>query len=332
MPPAAAETPENRLRHIVVIWLVLFGVLIGAFAVTALTLNSNLYSAGGFVSSYLQALQRGDLDEVLATAGVIKTAGVSTELLQSNSLGSIDEFTITSDIDQGSGVHLVSYRATLDGLPGAGVFEVLQRENHFGIFTTWAFLRSPVSELRITPLHDASFSVNGTPVVSPNGPSVAASYQVLTPGVFTLTHDSQYLTATPMSTTITRPASIVPIVLDIQASPSFVTGIQKQVNEFLDECASQEVLFPTGCPFGQGISNVVDSVPNWRISQYPEVRIEPGNDPGTWVVPEAAAEAHLTVDVQSLFDGTVSFFDEDVPFGVSWVMTINGDRIDIRQQ
>jgi hypothetical protein len=37
------------------------------------------------------------------------------------------------------------------------------------------------------------------------------------------------------------------------------------------------------------------------------------------------------VEVRSLFDGSLSTFDEDIPFGVSWVMTISGDRVDIRQ-
>ena len=121
-------------------------------------------------------------------------------------------------------------------------------------------------------------------------------------------------------------------MLDIQAAPSFVSGIQEQVNDFLDQCTEQEVLFPTGCPFGQPISNVVVGIPTWSMARYPEVTIEPGNVPGTWLVPEASAEAHLAVDVQSLYDGTVSVFDEDIYFAVSWVMTINGDRLDIQQQ
>lgn len=180
-------------------------------------------------------------------------------------------------------------------------------------------------------MHDASFTANGIELTSPNGPSVAADFQVLTPGIFTLTHTSAYLTATPMKTPITRPGSTVAAVLDIQALPSFVDAIQKQMDDFLNKCATQKVLFPTGCPFGQGISNYVESVPMWSMSTYPKVTIEPGNNPGTWIVPEAKAAAHLTVDVRSLFDGTISKFDEDVPFGVSWVMTIKDDRITIQQ-
>lgn len=331
MPSTIEETPAHRLRHVVVVWTVLFGLLIAAFAITIAILNSTIYSAGGFVTSYLQALQRGDVTEALSTSGVRTMNGVSTELLSADALGPLDDIRITSDIDQGAGVHLVGYQTMLGGTPGSGTFQVLQGESRFGVFSSWSFLQSPVSQLWVTPKHDAAFTVNGVDLISANGASVSTNYQVLTPGRFTLSHHSAYLTASPTSVTVTRPGSSIPVSLDIRASRDFVAAIQQRMNAFLDECTTQEVLFPTGCPFGQELSNRVESVPTWSMSTYPEVSIVPGNVPGTWVVPEAQGAAHLTVDVRSLFDGSVSTFDEDVPFGVSWVMTINGDRVDIRQ-
>lgn len=330
MPFSTADTQEHHLRHVVVVWTALFGVLIGAFALTVVVLNTTVYSAGGFVTSYLQALQRGDVEEALATPGVSTIHGVSAQLLTADALGPVDDIRIVSDIDQGAGVHLVSYQSRLGGIPVSGSFQVLQGEARFGVFSSWSFLQSPVSELFVTPLHDASFTVNGVDLVSANGASVASSFQVLTPGVFTVSHHSAYLTATPTSVTVTRAGSSVPVTVDIRASREFVAAIQKQMDEFLDECTTQEVLFPTGCPFGQELSNRVESAPAWSMTTYPEVSIVPGNVPGTWVVPETEGAAHLTVDVRSLFDGSLSTFDEDVPFTVTWVMTIDGDRVDIR--
>ncbi|MEO7348672.1 MAG: hypothetical protein ABIW32_02250 [Terrimesophilobacter sp.] len=339
MPSSLNDIDENNVeadeansrRHVVVLWVALLGILVGAFALTTLALNSTVYSAGGFVTSYLQSLQRGSIDEALATPGVLTLRSLSTELLTSDSLGELTGFTITSDVDEGGGIHLVSYEATLGGASGSGSFQVLQGHNRFGLFSTWAFLQSPVSELRVTPLHDKSFAVNGIQLVSPEGANVATSYQVLTPGFFTVTHTSPFLTATPVSTAVTTPGEAVPLVLDIRASQKLVEDVQDQVHIFLDACATQEVLFPTGCPFGQSIYNQVVSAPQWSMVTYPTVTIEPGNDPGTWVVPETQATAHLTVKVRSLFDGSLSTFDEDVPFGMSWVMTIDGTRIDIQR-
>lgn len=325
------EATVTSLRHIVVIWTVLFGVLVGAFALTVLALNSGIYSASGFVTSYLQALQRGDIDEALSTPGVMMNPGMSKELLRADAVSPLEKITIISDDDRGGGLHLVEYAATIGGLPASGTFQVLKGEDRFDIFSSWSFLQSPISNLRVTPMHDASFTVNGINLTSANGASVSATYQVFTPSMFTITHSSTYLTATPTTTTVTQPGSMVSAVLDIRASRSFVEAMQKQMNDFLDECTTQEVLFPTGCPFGQELSNRVVSVPAWSMSDYPTVTIEPGNAPGTWVVPEAHAAAHLTVDVRSLFDGSVSTFDEDVPFSINWVMTIHGDRINIQR-
>ena len=68
------------------------------------------------------------------------------------------------------------------------------------------------------------------------------------------------------------------------------------------------------------------------MAQYPTIAIEPGNTPGTWLIPEAQGAAHLKVDVRSLFDGTLSTFDEDVPFSLTWVMTFSGNSISIDPQ
>ena len=332
MAPTSEEPSDNALRHTIIIWVVLLGVIIGAFATTVIALNASVFSAGGFVSSYLGALQRHDLTAAIATPGVLGTASASSELLTPAALGKIDDISVTSDLDQGGGLHLVSYRATVGSALGNGTFQIQRGNNRFGVFSTWSFIQSPMSVLRVTPLNDASFAVNGVEVTSPSGPSIPAAFQVLTPGFFTVTHDSGYLTALPVSAAVTAPGSMVPVTLDIQASPRFVSEMQKEVDVFLDQCTTQVVLFPTGCPFGQELSNRVDSTPAWTMSRYPQVSIQPGNEPGTWIVPESQGAAHLKVDVRSLFDGTLSTFDEDVQFALRWVMTINGDRIDVQQQ
>ena len=332
MVPPEEETTRNSLQHIVVIWVALLGILIGALAVAIIVLNATVFSSGGFVSSYLSALGRHDLSEALSTPGVLGTAGASNELLTPATLADIEDVRIVSDVDEGGGIRDVTYSATVGSSAVSGTFQLQQEDNRFGVFSTWSFLRSPMSVVRITPLHDASFTVNGYDLTSPSGPSVGSAYQVLTPGFFTVSHESTYLTADPVGATVSSPGSVVSVTLDIRASEAFVSSIQEEVDSFLDDCATQQVLFPTGCPFGQELSNRVESIPEWTMSRYPQVTIDPGNNPGTWVVPEAQGAAHLKVDVRSLFDGTLSTFDEDVQFALSWVMTINGDRIDVQQQ
>ena len=86
------------------------------------------------------------------------------------------------------------------------------------------------------------------------------------------------------------------------------------------KCATQKVLFPTSCPFGKTFANRVVSTPAWSIAADPAVSILPNH--GTWLVPNATGQAHLVVRVQSLFDGSISTFNANVPFVVAYKVTI----------
>lgn len=332
MVPPAEDSPPRPLKHILVIWLVLLCVLLGAFAATVLVLNATLYSAGGFVGSYLSALQRHDVDGALGTPGVLRAAGASDELLKPAALGELGDILMLSDDDLGDGFHVVAFEYTLAGKTLQSTFQVQYTGTGLGFFSQWAFIESPVSILQVLPLHDATFEVNGVKLESGAGPNVVVNYQVLAPGLFQLTHSSDYLMAAPVTVAVTRGSSVAPAELDIQANSDFVARIQEQVDGFLDDCTKSTVLFPTDCPFGQELSNRVESTPQWSMARYPEVTIEPGTAPGSWVVPNAQGAAHLKVDVRSLFDGTLSTFDEDVQFALHWVITFDGDKINIRAQ
>ena len=320
------------LRHVVVIWLVLLVIIGGAFAATVVALNSTVFSAGGFVGSYLSALQRHDVREVLTTPGVLGVAKAGTQLLEPGALSTLDNITQLSDDNLGAGLHLVSFEYTVDGTPASSSFQVQYQGTRLGFFSLWSFEQSPIAVLQVTPMHAAEFTVNGVSLASSDGPSTPTSLQVLTPGKFTLTHESTYLEAQPVSVLITQGNTVTGAQLDILANAKFVSAVQSQVDSFLDNCAKQTVLFPTGCPFGQELSNRVESVPAWSMTKYPAIAIEPGNTPGTWLIPEAQGAAHLKVDVRSLFDGTLSTFDQDVQFSLTWVITFSGNSISIDPQ
>lgn len=58
---------------------------------------------------------------------------------------------------------------------------------------------------------------------------------------------------------------------------------------------------------------------------YPIVTIVPGSTVGAWQVPETDAVAHLAVTVKSIFDGSLSTVDRDVPFTVRYLITLAAD-------
>ena len=130
-----------------------------------------------------------------------------------------------------------------------------------------------------------------------------------------------------MTAVLEQPGTAVPAALDIQANQAFVDEVQRQVDEFLTECATQTVLLPTGCPFGETIDNRVISDPVWSMVEYPVMTLEPSGEVATWKVPTTAGVAHIVVDVQSLFDGSISTTDEDVEFFVAYNVTFLPDDL-----
>jgi hypothetical protein len=113
----------------------------------------------------------------------------------------------------------------------------------------------------------------------------------------------------------------------IEAEPNslFAKEVSKQLHEYYAKCAKQTVLLPTSCPFGKSFSNRVVSTPAWAMVTDPAVTITPDPTARSWLVPSALGEAHLVVKVQSLFDGSISTFDADVPFTVSYTIEIAAD-------
>lgn len=311
------------------ILLALAGLLVvaGGFAATVAILNATVYSPAGYARSYLDALARKDATGALELAGVVLAPEASTELLSRDGMPGLDDIALVKESTLSDGTHRVVFSWTSQGEAGATTFEVTRTGTRLGLFPTWQFAQSPLGWLDVTVLHDDRFAVNGRDLATP-AQNAAWSYVAFTPGTYRLTHDTRYLAAEPVTIVaeeLTTPEDTYAATLDIQPTSAFLAAVQASVDASLDECATQEVLMPTGCPFGQSMANRVASTPEWSIVTYPEVAVTPGLRASEWQMPTTTGTAHLRVDVRSLFDGTVSLFDEDVPFRAGYVVTLQPD-------
>jgi hypothetical protein len=114
------------------------------------------------------------------------------------------------------------------------------------------------------------------------------------------------------------------VTVDALPTDTFVQRVQTKVDEFLSEdCASQPVLQPAGCPFGVELDDRVLSDPVWRIDASPQVTLVPGES--TFEMPPTDGVAHITVELQSLFDGTVYTYEEDVIFTLALDASVRPD-------
>jgi hypothetical protein len=312
------------VRREIITWSVVLAVMVAAFASTVLVLNASLYSASGFVRGYLDALVRHDADGALELAGTMVSGDASDELLIPAAMGELGDIELVSDTEGADGAHRVVFSYSAGGVTGETAFDVRRSGTLLGFFSTWRFDASPLGVMHLSVLHDEDFTANGVDLRAPQRDQ-PSPYLVFTPGSYEIEHDSKFLHAEPITVTATEPSAAIPAALDVQANSAFVKQVQKEVDAYLDDCATQEVLLPTGCPFGQSIGNRIVNTPAWSMSVYPQVTLEPGTEPGAWFMPPTDATAHLVVDVRSLFDGSVSTFDEDVPFRASYLVTFLDD-------
>lgn len=305
------------MRRALLSWTLVFGLLFAGFGAAVVALNADIFSAHGFVRSYLDTLARHDAAEALAFDGVVVPKDAATDLVKDAALGDVDDIHLLSDVVSGD-AHAVRFEYRLAGSTEVTEFHVERTGTRLGLFATWRFSASPVGILDVRVDHDTRFTANGVAATS-------GEHAVLVPGAFVLDHESKYLEAAEGVAIASEPGAAVEANVQVTPTPAFGKAADVAIKEFLDECATQEVLMPTGCPFGERVRNRLDSTPAWSMVDYPTVTLGPGNAVGEWRTSTETAVAHVTTTVKSLFDGSVSKLDEDVDFGVSYIITLGLD-------
>lgn len=339
--PLPTEKPRRRQR----LWLdlLLLGVvgvvLIGAAGAAVASVYRGFYSPTAFVERYLSMLSDGRAAEALVVPGVavdsaaLEAAGLpptaSQALLRRDAMAALTDVHTVSETDDGSTI-TVTVEYVAGGVPGSTAF-LVEREGQVGLAPTWRFAKSPLAVMELVVQGSMSFEVNGFAIdkrqVSPDGPDAdplaASNLLVFSPGLYSVSVDTA-IAATPGVAVLSDvPFAAVPVEVQAEPTPAFIAVVQQRVEEFLTECATQDVLQPTACPFGFFVQDRIASPPVWSIAQQPVVTLEP--DGAGWAIPPTTATARIEVDVQSLFDGAVTRVSEDVPFVVTGKITVLPD-------
>ncbi|WP_445442813.1 hypothetical protein [Clavibacter sp. km1a] len=336
--PSPAVDVRGELRRAVVVWSLLAALLLGAFLGTVASLNQGTFSAHGFVRSYLDALAREDSRDALATPGVVLPDAGSRALLDARALPGLADVELVSDEPAGGGERTVTYAYTLPSGPGSTAFRVRERPAALGLFARWEFATSPVAAVDLELRHASAFTANGLAVQATPGGAAAegagSTYLVLAPSALALDHASEHLQAEDVEVQVTEPGSVVPARVDAVPTDELVASVQSEVEAYLTACTTQSVLYPSGCPFGKTIRDRITAPPTWSMTAMPRISLTPASDDPAdldWVVPSTVGTAHIRVPVRSLYDGSVTELDEDVPFSVSWRVSV-GDTAGVRIQ
>ncbi|MFM2352747.1 MAG: hypothetical protein RLZZ608_153 [Actinomycetota bacterium] len=198
----------------------------------------------------------------------------------------------------------------------------------FGLVPAWAFATPPVTTLEVSADRHDVIAVNGQSVVAnAAGESVAVS--VFVPARVSVHLDEPLLAATAQTVRVGAAGGVTDVALTVEPTDRLQRTVQREVERLLSECAEQSVLQPTGCPFGITIVDRVVEPPAWRLDDLETVSIEPGGRAGVWSL-RSEGSVQLVVDVQRLFDGTITSRDELMGFIVRGELTIVDRRPEIR--
>lgn len=299
------------------------GLLIAAFIVAVTVLNQTVYTPAGFVRGYLDALARHDVRALLELAGPVPSSSAGDEFLTAELLGDLESYRLTeTGVDDG--VHTIVVDFTVDGYDGRTTFRVEEAAAVLGMFPTWAFASSPLARLELTVEHARDFTANGVRFVAPVQ-DIPSTYLAFTPGAIEFAHESRFQVAEPQTIVLGSPRTERRVTIDAQANEAFRSVVEEQVHAYLDECATQERLFPTGCPFGHSITDPrLASSPHWSIVEYPAAVVQPTATPGEWTVPQHRGVARLQVDIYDTYDGEIYQVDAQVDFSLGFVVTFVG--------
>lgn len=315
--------------------LALGGVVVATLVLATLAwagINAELYSASAFVKQYLSALSRHDAASALSMPGV--TDGLPpdapTTLLRSSALGELRDVTVTGTHSAGENT-IVSTSFVAGGKSGTADFVLKPHGRNFGIFESWAFAERPLSTIEVVVAHGVQFQVGTSGVIDLRTTGAQGvtdwggkqSFLVFAPEDYVFSLDTTKLAATPTQVITTAPGQSGSITVNVQATPAFSEQVQKELNTYLDECVTQHVLQPTGCPFGYQTGNRIVGEPTWTMVDYPVTNVTPGTS--TWVVRKAVGHARITGEIQSLYDGSVSRLDKVVAFTTNLDIVVRPD-------
>lgn len=330
---------RRRLRFDLTALVVVGVLLAAALSAGVVVLYKEFYGPSAFVTRYLDLLATGRAADALRVPGVSIDHGILEEsgidptaseaLLRRAALAPLSDIEVVGEKVDGETTSVtVSYRAGAHD--GTSTF-LVEQAGWAGVTPNWRFTQSPLAAVSLTVLGADGFAVNGFEVhrnqVSAAGaeasPADPVPLLVFTPGVYSVTVDTAISTSPGVSILADSPLTQTPVELQTVPTDEFISVVQTRVEEFLNECTTQQVLQPTACPFGLEVRNRIVEPPVWSITAHPVVTVEPNG--AQWMIPPAEAIAHIEVDIQSLYDGTIEHVSEDVPFRVDGTIAILPD-------
>lgn len=297
--------------------LVALGV-VAAWLATVLIFNLTLFSATGHVTSYLRALESENFGLAANRAGLTETPK-PTPLLGAG----VENPRVLGAAVLANGDVAVQTEYEISGTTESTVFVVEPAEPVLFLFTQWRFAQAPVASLEFSVIGDNRVSVNSADLAITRL-GVPPRVTVLVPGRYEASLVTEWLESKVATATVFDVGSTTPLRLRLEPTARLLDTTTDAVEQFFDDCVNQKVLQPVGCPFGVTVDDRVVGNPEWKILDYPTVALALGGDRASWSMAATGGMAQVSIQVQSLFDGTIDQRTEEIPFTLSGLVRGTG--------
>lgn len=283
-------------------------------ALGSLTLiNRLVYGPQGQVRAYFTAARAGDGSRALGILGA-PLPQANPALLDGAALkaafADLEDLTIeTQDISPDGQLATVKASYSLDGQPASTNFELKKVGSYWGVFDQWQIQAQQLPSLEVrAPLE--AITLNQTKLALPEGKT---SFALLYPASYSLTYESALYSAPSQTLQVTDPGKqLEPLTLSLEPSEAARLSVQQQIKTYLDSCAAQSSLYPTGCPFDYDFSGRVEGHVTWQISRYPQAEVSLRGS--SWSLSPAQGQAEISFRELDLYTGATRQVKQTLDF------------------
>lgn len=298
------------MRAIIFRWALVAMGVVALWIGGVLWLNSSVYSANRFVENYLEAVGSGELGR----AGALSGAADELAALPTTDT-TLSEIEVTGTQSLSPTEVLVQADYLLDGEQLRTVFTLQRLPRVLGVFDRWGFAVAPTAEITAGGVGIREIRVNDYLL------SASKSHTVLVPGRYVVEAGNQWSATSEQVGVLSTPQDSWQVDLALQPTAALREEVNQAIEEYLQECASRQVLQPASCPFGTEVSDRLNGLPTWTITVLPALEFEQSADGSYWRVSAVGGVATVTGTIQSLFDGSLRPLNRDVPFSTSGEVT-----------
>lgn len=318
---------HSPVEKLLTAWVIGVIVSLVAAAGALFATNKLVYGPEGKVREYFHALQTGNGSYALGLLGARIPDGDPAMLdgdtlrRAASTLKDVQIDVIEKDPNGNKATVRASY--TIDGKSEHTDFRLHQAGTHWGVFDRWDIESGELPTLKVKIAGVEAATVNNRKVAVDQG---EASFPVFYPGVYTVAYDSAvYTTSKSVQQVLTADASSQ---ADIALEPSekALESVQTQVRSYVDKCAAQNTLYPSGCPFEYSFGGRVDGAVKWSVIEYPQPKVTAESDK-MWKLSPAEGKVKISFEQLDLYTGTHKEITKEIPFTLKGVAEVDAKSV-----